>query len=62
MPEGEQSYKKHIIDFVNASLQQQKLSIDINKKERDRKEDLYQIFLDQKEKRLIISRYYGSKI
>jgi hypothetical protein len=54
------SYKKHVLDLVNAANQNQKFSIDITKKEID--EDVYQIFLDDKEKRLIISRHYGSKL
>ncbi len=54
------SYKKHILDLVNAANENQKFSIDITKKEIE--EDVYQIFLDEKEKRLIISRHYGSRL
>lgn len=54
------SYKKHITDLVNAANNKQKFSVDITKKEIN--VDTYQIFLDYKEKRLIISRHYGSKL
>jgi hypothetical protein len=54
------SYKKHILDLVNAANQNQNFSVDITKKEIEK--DVYQIFLDEKEKRLIVSRHYGSKL
>jgi len=60
MPEKEESYKKHITDLRNAVEKRQTFSIDITKKELE--QDVYQIFLDNKLKRLIVSRHYGSRI
>lgn len=60
MPDGDNSYKKHILDFVKAAQEGKNFSIDIGNKIVDT--DIYQIFLDNKEKRLIITRYYGTKL
>jgi hypothetical protein len=59
-PENEKSIKKHITDFVNASQQNKKCSIDIDKDEKEK--NIYQIFLDSKENRIIVSKYYGKKL
>lgn len=59
-PENEKSIKKHITDFVNASHQNKKCSIDIDKDEKEK--NIYQIFLDSKENRIIVSKYYGKKL
>jgi hypothetical protein len=54
------SYKKHILDLVSAAEKGNTFSVDITKDESNK--DVYQIFLDSKEKRLVISRYYGTRL
>lgn len=60
LPNTDNSIKKHITDLVKASKEGKTFSIDISKKEMY--QDVYQIFLDPVDKKLVISRYYGSKL
>lgn len=60
LPETDDSYKKHIEDPMNAINENKKFAIDIKKgKESD---NLYQIYIDSKNKSLIVSLYYGKNI
>jgi hypothetical protein len=63
-PDEDSSIKKHITDFINAAQRNTKYSIDITKKELEKKKDMYQIFIDKTEDapKLIISIFRGSKL
>ena len=49
-PVSESSYKKHITDVVNASIANTPFSIDVKKENKDKNN--WQVFIDNKEKRL----------
>jgi hypothetical protein len=63
-PDEAPSIKKHITDFIHAAENGTKYSIDISKKDMEKKKDLYQIFIDKTEgsPKLIVSIFLGSQL
>jgi len=61
---GEASIKKHITDFISAHERRVKYSIDITKKDIEKKTNLYQIFIDKTEgaPKLIVSIFLGEQL
>jgi hypothetical protein len=61
-PEKEKSIKKHITDFLKASEENRKYTIDIQKEEIESKQNLYQIFIDKTpgDYKFIVSIFNGS--
>jgi len=59
-PRTENARKKQIEDLVSGFEQNKKKIISVGKEIRYK--DIYQVFMDNIENRLIISRYYGSKL
>ena len=59
-PETDVSRQKNIYDLVSGANSKKKKTLGIQKAKKHK--DLYQIFIDTSEYRLIILRYYGSKL
>jgi hypothetical protein len=59
-PEKETAIKKQITDLVAGAAANQKKAISIKKK--NRAENLYQIFMDKKDHRLIVSLWFGKNL
>jgi hypothetical protein len=59
-PEKPDTYKKYITDFVQKSVENRLFNMGLHPKDKDK--DGYQIFLDNKEHRIIVSIYNGTKL
>ena len=59
-PDCENSRKKHIDDIVSGAEQNKKKTISIKKDLKNK--DVFQIFMDNVNHRLIVTRYYGSRL
>ena len=56
------SYKKHILDYVNASIDSPPRKFVSDVKPKQRATDFFQMFLDPFEHRVIVSAFYGSRL
>jgi hypothetical protein len=59
-PETQNARKKQIEDLVSGANENKEKVISIKKDNKNK--DVFQIFMDNQEKRLIVTRYYGTKI
>jgi hypothetical protein len=53
-PNTENSYKKKIIDVVNASLRGETYTVDIDKKKKESGKNICNVFVDKRDKRLCV--------
>jgi hypothetical protein len=59
-PDAENTYKKYITDFTARAESKTKYIMGLHKDSKNK--DGYQVFLDNKNKKVIVSVYYGSKL
>ena len=59
-PETQNARKKQIEDLVTGANENKEKVISIKKDNKNK--DVFQIFMDNQEKRLVVTRYYGTKI
>ena len=59
-PEAENTYKKYITDFIARAEAGTKYIMGLHKD--SKKKDGYQVFLDNKNKKMIVSVYYGTRL
>jgi len=59
-PDAENTYKKYITDFIARAEGGTKYIMGLHKD--SKKKDGYQVFLDNKNKKIIVSVYYGTRL